>query len=73
MSRDPARELAEARRISRASNLLLKEKLVDEDRVSYIVYRILPDGRLTFVGKRGSPAGIRAFVARLARLARGIY
>lgn len=61
----PAQQLTEARQIARDHRLLLIEKPVEPGKTSYIVYRPLPNGRKTFLGKRGTPEGIRAYVARL--------
>ena len=62
----PHQQLVEARQIARDHGLVLFEKSVEPGKTSYIVYRILPDGRKTFLGKRGSPAGVRAYIAKLA-------
>lgn len=62
----PAQQLKEARQIARDHALLLVEKPIEPGKTSYIVYRPLSDGRKTFLGKRGTPAGIRAYVSKLA-------
>lgn len=63
----PARQLAEARQIARDHGLLLIEKPIEPGKCSYILYRLLERGRKTFLGKRGTPEGIRAYVARVAK------
>jgi hypothetical protein len=62
----PAQQLTEARQIAKDHGMVLFEKPIEPGKTSYIVYRKLPDGRKTFLGKRGTPEGVRAYVARLA-------
>lgn len=62
----PDPQLIEARRIAKAHDLVMIEKPLTAGKTSYIVFRKLPDGRTTFLGKRGTPEGVRAYVARLA-------
>lgn len=63
----PHQQLVEARQIAKDHGLVLFEKAIEPGKTSYIVYRKLPDGRKTFLGKRGTPEGIRAYVAKLAK------
>jgi len=62
----PAQQLKEARQIARDHGLVLFEKPIEPGKTIYIVYRMLPNGRKTFLGKRGTPEGARAYVAELA-------
>lgn len=62
----PHQQLVEARQIAKDHGLVLFEKSIEPGKTSYIVYRKLPDGRKTFLGKRGTPEGVRAYVAKLA-------
>lgn len=62
----PAQQLAEARQIAHDHGLLLTEKNLEPGKTIYVVYRLLDRGRKTFLGKRGSPEGARAYVAKLA-------
>lgn len=61
----PNQQLIEARQIAKDHGLVLLEKPVEPGKTSYIVYRKLPDGRKTFLGKRGTPESVRAYVAKL--------
>lgn len=67
MSANPLRQLVVARRLARQHGLMLKEKLTDDGQTIFLFYRILPDGRPSFLGKRGTPSGACAYVARLAK------
>jgi hypothetical protein len=58
----PGPALVEARRLARNAALLLIEK----PGPIWYIYRPLPDGRKTFLGKRGTPEGARALVAKVA-------
>ena len=62
----PMQQLIEARQIAKDHGMVLFEKPIEPGKTSYLVYRLLPDGRKTFLGKRGTPEGARAYVARLA-------
>lgn len=62
----PAQQLKEAYQIARDHGLLLVEKPIEPGKRSYLIYRLLPDGHKTFLGKRGTPEGARAYVAKLA-------
>ena len=53
----------EARRIAKAAGLVIFET----DGVFQVV-RKLPDGRTARLGKRRTPAGLRAYVCKLASL-----
>lgn len=64
----PAQQLTEARKIAKDHGLVLFEKPIEPGKTSYLVYRLLPDGRKTFLGKRGTPETVRAYIAKLARL-----
>lgn len=64
----PACPLKAARRIARDHGLLLIEKPIDPGKCTFFVYRLLDNGLKTFLGKRGTPEGIRAYVARLAKI-----
>ena len=66
MSARTPRPLVEARRIARDGGLLVVDKGGYPAPIHYI-YRKLPDGRLSFLGKRGTAAGLRAYVARLVK------
>jgi len=61
----PAQQLKEARQIAADHGLFVKDKALRPGITHWYVYRKLPDGHLTFLGKRGSPEGLRAYVARL--------
>ena len=61
----PLQQLIEARQIAKDHGLLVKDKVLCPGRTHYYVYRKLPDGHLTFLGKRGSPEGVRAYVAKV--------
>ncbi len=61
----PRREMIEIRRAARTHKLLLIEKPIDDGKSIYSVYRILPDGRKSFLGKRGTVIGICAYISRL--------
>lgn len=61
-----AQQLIEARQIASDHGLVVSEKSTAPGKTSYLVYRKLPDGRKTFLGKRGSPEGVRAYVAKVA-------
>lgn len=63
-----AKPLIEARQIARDHGLHMKEKPLAPGTTHYYVYRKLADGHLTFLGKRGTPAGVRALVVRLASI-----
>lgn len=63
---DPHPDAVEARRLAAKAGLVMFEKPVPAGTMFH-VHRRLPDGRTTFLGKRGTPEGVRAFVARLAR------
>lgn len=60
-----AQQLVEARQIARDHGLVLCEKPIEPGKTSYIVFRRLPQGRKTFLGKRGTPEGVRAYIAKL--------
>jgi len=62
----PAQQLIEARQIARDHGLLVLDCKVAPGKSEYVVYRTLPDGRRTRLGKRGTPEGVRAYVAKLA-------
>lgn len=62
----PAQQLTEARQIAKDHNLLLTEKSSEPGKTTYYVYRLLDRGRRSFLGKRGTPEGARAYVAKLA-------
>ena len=62
----PLQQLKEAKQIAKDHGMVLFEKPIEPGKTSYIVSRKLPDGRKTFLGKRGTPEAIRAFVAKLA-------
>ena len=61
----PGKIMIEARQIARDASLLLIEKS-GQGRTMYHIYRPLPDGRKTFLGKRGTPAALHAYLRRLA-------
>lgn len=57
--------LYSAQLLARASGLRLVAKPTAEG-VDYLVYRLLPDGRSTRLGKRSSPEGLHRLVRRCA-------
>lgn len=67
----PQQQLKEARAIAQAHHL----KVIDftardksgAPKTEYIVYRKLPDGRSTRLGKRSTPAGLRKYVCDLTK------
>lgn len=65
----PGSVMVEARRIAREATLLLIEK-PGQDRTMYHVYRPLPDGRKSFLGKRGTPSGVHAYLKKLTKVTR---
>lgn len=63
--RDPRQLVKEAKQIARDHGLRLVECQTPAG-TDYIIYRPLPDGRTTRIGKRSTPDGIRRFVADVA-------
>jgi len=61
-----AQQLIEARQIAKDHGLLVIDCPVQPGKTDYVVYRKLPDGSRTRLGKRASPEGLRAYVAKLA-------
>lgn len=61
-----AQQLIEARQIAKDHGLLVIDCPVEPGKTDYVVYRRLPDGRKSSLGKRGTPEGVRAYVAKLA-------
>ncbi|MEY2654946.1 MAG: hypothetical protein RLZZ524_1974 [Pseudomonadota bacterium] len=62
----PLQQIKEAKQIAKDHGLKVVECPVALGKTDYVVYRTLPDGRRTRLGKRSSPAGIRKYVADLA-------
>lgn len=60
----PGRTMIDARRMARRAGLLLIEK----PGPIWYIYRPLADGTKTFLGKRGKPRGVLAYVERLAAI-----
>ena len=60
----PQQQLDEARQIAKDHGLFFAEKRIGA-RTAYLLFRRTPVGKV-FLGKRGSPAGIRGFVAQAA-------
>ena len=63
----PGKIMVEARQIARDASLLLIEK-PGQGRTMYHIYRPLPDGRKSFIGKRGTPAGVHAYLKKLTSI-----
>lgn len=59
-------QLVEARQIARDHGLLVIDVKAAAGKTEHVVYRQLPDGRRTRLGKRGTPEGLRAYVCKLA-------
>lgn len=60
----PLQKVKEARQIAKDTNLFITEKQVGA-RTDYFLYRKTPTGPV-YIGKRGSPEGIRSFVVNVA-------
>ena len=66
MSRlDPHPLAIEARQIAKSAGLVVFEKPFGSGTL-WQVHRKLPDGRITYLGTRGTPEALRAYVAKLA-------
>jgi len=61
-----AQQLVEARQIAKDHGLKVIDCKTAPDKTDYVVYRVLPDGHDTRLGKRSSPQGLRKWVAKLA-------
>lgn len=61
----PLQQFREACQIAKEHGMFVAECKTAE-RTDYVVYRKLPDGSSTRLGKRSSPAGLRRFVCRCA-------
>ncbi|MFA6310623.1 MAG: hypothetical protein WCV99_13385 [Sterolibacterium sp.] len=61
----PLQQLKEAKQIAKDHGLKVVECPVKPGKTDYVVYRELPDGRDTRLGKRASPQGLRKYVADL--------
>jgi uncharacterized protein with GYD domain len=62
----PLQKLKEAKQIAKDHGLKVVEFPVTPGKTDYVVYRELPDGSDTRLGKRSSPQGLRKYVADLA-------
>lgn len=60
----PQQQVKEAKQIAKDHHLIISEKKIG-DRTDYLLFRCSPSGNI-FIGKRGSPEGIRSFVAKAA-------
>lgn len=61
----PLQQLKEAKQIARDHGLRVIECPIEPGKTDYVVYRQLPNGRRTRLGKRSSPQGLRKYVADL--------
>lgn len=61
----PLQQLKEAKQIAQDHGLKVVECPITLGKTDYVVYRQLPDGRRTRLGKRSSPQGLRKYVADL--------
>jgi hypothetical protein len=64
-TRNPLQLIKEAKQIAREHGLRLVE-IPTAGGIDYVIYRHLPHGGDTRIGKRSSPEGIRNFVAKCA-------
>jgi len=62
----PLQQLKEAKQIAKDHGLKVVECQVKLGKTDYVVYRELPNGSDTRLGKRSSPQGLRKYVADLA-------
>lgn len=60
-----AQQLIEARQIAKEHGLLVVDCPVEPGKTDYVVYRRLPDGRKSRLGKRTDPVRLRQYVAKL--------
>lgn len=65
LRRNPQQVVREAFQIARDHHLHIKETATPKG-PQFSVYRICPQGRPVYVGKRSTPAGLRSYVAKLA-------
>ena len=63
----PAQQLKEARQIAKDHGLLIIDCPVEPGKTDHVVYRLLPDGRRTRLGKRTDPVRLRQYIADLAQ------
>ena len=61
----PLQQLKEARQIAKDHGLLVVDCQIEPGKTDYVVYRTLPDGRRTRLGKRATPEGVRKYVCKL--------